>query len=519
MEMLDLTLPELLERANERYPDRSAVYFMGQEMNYAALFAQATRFAAALSEAGIKQGDRVAIMLPNCPQYIIAYYGILTLGAIVVQVNPMSVEREVEHLLSDSGAKAIIVYGPLLPRVNGAPYSEKLALKLVVELSPESKTYEDGAISFETLISEADLSLLPQVEFTSEDIAVLQYTGGTTGLSKGAMLTHRNLAANAQQSYYLFGSQSDEQERILTVLPLFHVYAMTVAMNASVFGGWQMILLPRFQPEEVLQTIKATKPTVFPGAPTMYIALNAYPGAEQYGISSIRLCVSGSAPLPVEVMRSFENKTQGVIIEGYGLSEASPVTHFNPIEKRKPGSIGTAISFTESKIVHLGDPTKELGPNEIGELLVRGPQVMKGYWNMPEETAATLVDGWLHTGDIARMDEEGYFYIIDRKKDMILAGGYNIYPRDVEEVLYQHPAVQEAVVIGVPDAYRGETVKAFIVKKQNAEVTEDELNSFCREHLSAYKAPRIYEFRDALPKTAAGKILRRTLREEEMIKE
>jgi len=513
MDVLELTLPGLLARAGEQFPERSAIHFMGREMNYAALTDQANKFAAALHEAGIGQGDRVAIMLPNCPQYVVAYYGILALGGIVVQVNPMSVEREVEHYLSDSGAKAIVVYGPLLPKVAGAPYSAKLAKQIVVEFTPEPHAYDNAAVRFEAFAAGATGDA-PKPSITPDDIAVLQYTGGTTGRSKGAMLTHRNLVANAQQSNLLFGGDPDVPDRVLTALPLFHVYAMTVAMNTSVFSGWQMILLPRFNPEEVLQTIKATKPTLFPGAPTMYIALNAYPGAEDYGISSIRLCVSGSAPLPVEVMRSFESKTQGTIIEGYGLSEASPVTHFNPIDKRKPGSIGPSIALTESKIVDVGDPTRTLGPNEIGELLIRGPQIMKGYWNMADETAATLVDGWLLTGDIARMDEEGYFYIIDRKKDMIIAGGFNVYPRDVEEVLYQHPGVQEAVVVGVPDAYRGETVKAFIVLKQDAGVTEQELDAFCRERLSAYKTPHIYEFRAELPKTAAGKILRRMLREE-----
>ncbi|MFC4767647.1 long-chain-fatty-acid--CoA ligase [Effusibacillus consociatus] len=512
LDIMNLTMTEVFEQTCKRFPERNAVCFYGQELNYQTLFGYASRFAAGLSEAGIQKGDRVAIMLPNCPQYVIAYYGVLMAGGIVVQVNPMSVEREIEHYLSDSGAKAMVAYGPLLPRIAGAPSSANLVKKVVVELPPANNTYEDGSVGFEAFLAGAS-SPAPQVTLSPEDLAVLQYTGGTTGRSKGAMLTHRNLVVNAYQSFMLTGNNG-EPERMLTVIPLFHVYAMTVAMNAAIYSGSQLILLPRFDLEEVLQTIKETKPTIFPGVPTMYIALNSHPKAQEYGISAIRLCLSGSAPMPVEAMREFEEKTQGTIMEGYGLSEASPVTHFNPIEKRKPGSIGTPILFTKAKIVDLGDGTTELPPNEVGELVIRGPQVMAGYWNMPEETAETIRDGWLYTGDIGRMDEEGYFYIIDRKKDMILASGYNVYPRDVEEVLYQHPAVQEAVVVGVPDSYRGETVKAFIVVKQGATLSEEEIISFCREKLAAYKVPRLIEFRSELPKTAVGKILRRTLRDE-----
>lgn len=513
MGILNQTLTGMLEDVCKRFPERKAVYFYGYEIDYQTLWGYAQRFAAGLAELGIQKGDRVAIMLPNSPQYVIAYYGIMIAGGIVVQINPMSVEREIEHFLSDSGAKAIVVYGPLLAKVNGAPSAAKLLKKLVVELPPAEQTYEDGAVGFESFVAEASGSV-PNVELSPDDVAVLQYTGGTTGRSKGAMLTHQNLIVNAYQSHMLMGGQGDGQEKILIVIPLFHVYAMTAAMNSGIVSGSLLILLPRFDLQEVLETIKATQPTLFPGVPTMYVAINSHPKAEEYGISSIRLCVSGSAPMPVEVMKEFEAKTQGTVIEGYGLSEASPVTHFNPIEKRKAGSIGTPIPFTESKIVDLHDGTNELPPNEIGELVIRGPQVMKGYWNMPDETENTLRDGWLYTGDIARKDEDGYYYIIDRKKDMILASGYNVYPRDVEEVLYQHPSIQEAVVVGVPDEYRGETVKAYIVIKQGATLTEQEVINFCREKMSAYKVPRIVEFRTELPKTAVGKILRRALKEE-----
>ncbi|MFC4770253.1 long-chain-fatty-acid--CoA ligase [Effusibacillus consociatus] len=512
--LLNLTLPGFLEQACKRFPVRTAIHFKGLELDYQTLWVYANRFAAGLSGLGIEKGDRVAIMLPNCPQYVVAYYGILLAGGIVVQLNPMSVEREIDYFLSDSGTKAMVVFAPLLPKVAGAPSSANLVKKIVVDLPPTGTVYEGDAVGFEAFVAGAPIPT-SQVEISPEDVAVLQYTGGTTGRSKGAMLTHRNIAVNAYQTYVVMGGEQKEQDRFLVVLPLFHVYGMTVAMNAGIVGGSQLVILPRFDLEETLNTIRETRPTIFPGVPTMYVAINSHPKAEEYGISSIRICVSGSAPIPVEVIKEFEAKTGGTMIEGYGLSEASPVTHFNPLEKRKPGSIGSTLVYTEAKIVDVSDRTKELPPYEAGELLIRGPQVMKGYWNMPEETAETIQDGWLHTGDIARRDEDGYYYILDRKKDMIIAGGFNVYPRDVEEVLYQHPAVQEAVVIGVPDEYRGENVKAFLVPKPGVTLTEQEMSVFCREKLAAYKVPRIFEFRSELPKTAVGKILRRTLREEE----
>lgn len=509
---LHMTLPEMLAETCKRFPERKAIHFKGLELDYHTLHSQVKRFAASLKRMGIGKGDRVAVMLPNCPHYVIAYYGILQLGAIVVQVNPMSVAGELEHYLNDSQAKGIVLFAPLASLLDKVQAAEGLQAKIVVELVPTEEEYGHGCVKFQTLLTGEALEGAAPV--AKEDVAVLQYTGGTTGRSKGAMLTHRNLVCNAYQCFLIMGGEQPQQERILTVIPLFHVYAMTVCMNLAIWGGSLMIMLPRFDLNEVLETIRDTKPTLFPGVPTMYVAVNAHPKAEAYGISSIRLCVSGSAPLPVEVIRSFEAKTKGLIIEGFGLTEASPVTHFNPMEKRKPGSIGKPIPLTESRIVSLQDGA-ELGPNEYGELVVRGPQVMRGYWNLPEETAMTIQDGWLHTGDIAMKDEEDYYYIVDRKKDMIIAGGYNVYPREVEEVLYRHPAVQEAVVIGVPDAYRGETVKAVVVTRQDASLTAEELEAYCREHMAAYKVPRIYEFRDALPKTAVGKILRRLLREEQ----
>ncbi|MBO8162872.1 MAG: long-chain fatty acid--CoA ligase [Brevibacillus sp.] len=512
-EVLNQTLPQMLAETCERFPERSAIYFKGQTRDYRSVQEDVYRFAAGLAALGIAKGDRVAIMLPNCPQYVIAYYGILSAGGIVVQVNPMSTADELDYYLGDSGAKAMVVFKQFLPTLAKTQLAGKGLKKIVVELPPVTHEQSDHAVTYTELLASAQPEA-PIVDLTPEDVAVLQYTGGTTGRSKGAMLTHRNLMANAYQVLLMIGTDYQNPERVLNVLPLFHVYGMTVGMNAALLGGSQMIILPRFDLMETLETIRQTRPTVFPGAPTMYVAINSHPQVEEYGISSIRLCISGSAPLPVEVIKEFEAKTGGTILEGYGLSEASPGTHFNPMERRKPGSIGKPLTFTEAKVVDLHDGTTEMPPGEAGELIVRGPQVMKGYWNMPEETEVALRNGWLYTGDIARTDEEGYFYIVDRKKDMIIASGFNVYPREVEEVLYQHPSVQEAVVVGVPDTYRGETVHAIIVPRADKVLTEEEIIAFCREKMAAYKVPRHVEFRSSLPKTAVGKILRRTVKDE-----
>ncbi|WP_082129836.1 long-chain-fatty-acid--CoA ligase [Aneurinibacillus tyrosinisolvens] len=473
------------------------------------------RFAAALQNSGVQKGDRVAIMLPNCPQYVISYYGTLRAGAIVTQVNPMLVEREIEYILNDSGAETIVVYDALYERV--AAVRERTALKNVITVSlSETEPDFPATYSFTSFMQTGSETYQPVQIHPAEDIAVLQYTGGTTGRSKGAMLTHRNLVANLMQTHEFFKNEiRPGQEKYLTIIPLFHVFGMTSGMNLSILNGSMNVLLPRFQVEEVLETIKREQPTVFPGVPTMYIALTNHPKAEAYDIGSIRICNSGSAPMPVEVMKDFERKTGASIMEGYGLSEASPTTHCNPpFAANKPGSVGIGLPSTDYKIVDVATGTAEVPVGEMGELIIKGPQVMKGYWNLPEETNIALRDGWLYTGDIAHMDEEGYVYIVDRKKDMIIASGYNIYPRDVEEMLYEHPGVQEAVVVGVPDPYRGETVKAVLVPKEGAQLTTDEVTSYCRERLAAYKVPTVIEFREALPKTSVGKILRRAIKEE-----
>ncbi|NRD80352.1 long-chain fatty acid--CoA ligase [Bacillus sp. BRMEA1] len=519
IEIPNIPLGQILKNTFEKFPDHHALSFYGRKFSYQEVYQLSQAFTSSLQHNQVHKGDRVAVMLPNCPQYVIAYYGILNAGGIVTQVNPMSVERELEYILNDSGAETIVILDTLYPRVKSVQEQTNLKQVIVVSLQPSVQDFTPDR-SFEEFLQEGNGMVTP-VEFEPEhDVAILQYTGGTTGLSKGAMLTHKNLLANVLQAYEFFKHEMEfGKEKCLTVIPLFHVFGMSSCMNLSIFMGSESIMLPRFDLEEVLNTIKNEQPSIFPGVPTMYVAITNHPKAVEYGINCIETCNSGSAPMPVELLRSFENKTGSKILEGYGLSEASPTTHCNPpFAERKPGSVGIGVPSTEYKIVDLATGTKEVPTGELGEVIIKGPQVMKGYWNMPEETANTLRDGWLYTGDIAKVDEDGYLYIVDRKKDMIIASGYNIYPRDIEEVLYEHPSIQEAVVIGVPDPYRGEDVKAVMVLKAGKTATEEEIMTYCRQHLAAYKVPRIVEFRKELPKTGVGKILRRTLREESLKK-
>ncbi len=530
------TLQSYLKEASDKHPNKIALHFLGKELTYQQLYSSALKFANQLTTLGVKKGDRVAIMLANTPQSVISYYGALMAGAIVVQTNPLYVERELEHQMVDSGAKVIICLDLLYQRVKKVwpktslehvivtgikdylpfpknliyPFIQKKNTGITIDVD-----YGRNVHSFVNLLKtgeEKEISLSFDVK---EDLALLQYTGGTTGVAKGVMLTHYNLVANTTQAIRWMYKMTPGEEVVLCALPFFHVYGMTVGMNYSIMHASKMVIIPKFDTKQILKGIQSQKVTVFPGAPTMYIGLINDPNINKYDLSSIEVCISGSAPLPVEVQQKFEQLTGGKLSEGFGLTEAAPVTHFNQVWGKRPtGSIGLPWPDTDAQI--LDAETGEFAkPGQIGELLVKGPQVMKGYWNRPEETQATLQDGWLYTGDMGYMDDEGYFYIVDRKKDMIIAGGFNIYPREVEEVLYEHESIQEAVIIGVPDPYRGETVKAFIVLKENHQLTEKELNEFCRKHLSAYKVPRLYELRDELPKTMVGKVLRRALLEEE----
>jgi len=527
-----------LEEAARKYPDNTATIFLGAKLTYRQLEGLANRFAAALADLGVRKGDRVSIHLPNCPQFIVAYYGTLKAGGVVVPTNPLYVEREIEHQLNDSGAETIVTLTKFYPAVRRVKDRTKIRnliitnikeyfpplIKLLFTLFKEKKeghrpeiVEEPGTYFFQDLLAKYPAEV-PEVEVKPEDLALLQYTGGTTGVPKGAMLTHRNMLANTIQVRHWLSDAREGGEVMLSVLPFFHVYGMTVCMNMAIYIASTMVLLPHFQVKEVLETIKKHKPTLFPGVPTMYVAINTYPEVSKYNISSVRACISGAAPLPKEVWERFEALTGGKLVEGYGLTEASPVTHCNPIYGLRKPCIGLPFPDTEAKIVDL-DTGEKLPIGEIGELAVRGPQVMKGYWNMPEETELVLKpDGWLLTGDIAKMDDDGYFYIVDRKKEMIISGGFNVYPRDIEEALYAHPKIKEAAAVGVPDEYLGEVPKVFIVLKEGETATEEEIIAYCRENLAKYKIPQYVEFRKELPKTLVGKILRRELAEEEKAK-
>ncbi|HEV7666534.1 MAG TPA: long-chain fatty acid--CoA ligase [Chloroflexota bacterium] len=500
----------LLEESAAKHPDLPAVRFYTHTLTYAEVWGRAQRFAAALAEMGVKQGDRVALMLPNCPQYVIAYFGVLRAGGVIAQVNPLYTARELAHVLADSGAQTIVVADALYPVVQAAavPLARVLVatLKGDVPLGPAAQRFED--VLAKTTAAPPVVSINPR-----EDVAALQYTGGTTGVSKAAMLTHFNLVANVQQIRAWNPSGGPPgTERMLTVIPLFHAYGMTVGMNFPIAAGYEIILLPRFDLKEVMETIKATQPTYFPGVPTMYVAVLNFPNAAAYGVSSIKYCNSGAAPLPVEVIQSFAQQFGGRLREGYGLSETSPVSHGCPfLLESRPGTVGIPLPDTDCEIVDIETGLHVLPPGEIGELRIRGPQVMKGYWNRSDETAIALRDGWLYTGDLGTMGDDGFFSIVDRKKDMIIASGYNVYPRDVEEILYEHPAVLECCVAGIPDTYRGETIKAYVVTRPGTEVTAEALDAFCRERLAPFKVPRLYEFRETLPKSAVGKVLRRAL--------
>lgn len=531
----EIPLTQFLLDAARDFPERDAIIFMGKRINYQDLLENSYRMANALQEMGIKKGDRVAIMLPNLPQSVIAYYGALLIGAIVVQVNPLYTKRELLHQLNDSGAETMICVDLVYPKVQEVKAHtslKKVIVTRIQEYLPAPKNWflslknridgnhiaikeEKDVFLFSKILEKASSAPVDSPIQSPDELALLQYTGGTTGLSKGAMLTHRNLVVNCLQAEaWLYRAQRGK-DSILGALPFFHVYGMTIVMNFAVRLAATMILVPKFDRDLILSLIQKYRPSFFPGAPTMYVGLINHPKIKQYDISSIDACLSGSAPLPLEVQEKFEELTGGLLVEGYGLTETSPVTHVNLIwDRKKSGTIGIPWPDTDARIV---DPeTKEvLKPGEVGELQVKGPQVMKGYWNKPEDTAKVLKDGWFSTGDLAKMDEEGYFYIIDRKKDMIIAGGFNIYPREVEEVLFEHPAIQEAAVVGIPDEYRGETVKAYIVLKEGETVTEEQLDQFCRERLASYKVPRIYEFRKELPKSAIGKVLKRVLLDEE----
>lgn len=532
------TLPGMLEHTAQRLPDSTALIYFGARLPYRRLLEHAERLAAGLQALGLQKGDRVALLLPNCPQFVVGFFGALRAGGVVTPTSVMYTPRELVHQWHDAGARFAIVDRRFLPNVRAAlPQLPELrhivltgahqyypaALRRLEERlaagpqspSPEAKPARSArAVAMHEWTDMLANWRAPQpVAQTQSDLACLQYTGGTTGTSKGAMLSHGNLVINTAQTCNWIQADMNGGEVMVAALPLFHIFALTCVMCCCVMTGGTMIILPRFELKAALNVIRKYRPTMFHGVPTMYVAFNSVPDVERYGFRSLRVCVSGGAPLPVEVRQKFEARTGGKLVEGYGLTEASPVTHINPpTGSPKVGSIGQPVADTQVRIVDLETGTRDLPPGEVGEIIIRGPQVMQGYWNKPQETAQVLRDGWLYTGDIAKKDADDYYYIVDRKKDMIIAGGYNIYPREVEEVLFENPKIAEAAVIGVPDPYRGETVKAFVVLRPGATATAEEIIAFCRERLAAYKVPRIVVFRDSLPKSAVGKYLRRELR-------
>ncbi len=530
------TLPELLEQTAAKSPGHTALIYFGAKISYAQLLNHVNRLAAGLQAIGVKKGDRVALMMPNCPQFVISYFGALRAGAIVTATSSMYTSREIAHQWNDAGATVVIADRRLYPTIKAALPQLKSVRHIVLtglrqyyphHLEELYQTLDAGSIQTKEPIRAShgvpiihEFEDLLRISHTPEpsglvqsDIACLQYTGGTTGTSKGAMLTHANLVINSWQANSWMTLSEDRPEVLVAALPLFHIFAMTCVMISAVSISATVIILPRFELHAALNIIRKYRPTFFHGVPTMYVGFNSAPNVEKYGFKSLRMCMSGGAAMPADVRQKFEALTGGKLVEGYGLTETSPVTHVNPpTGSPKIASIGLPITDTEARIVDLETGACEVPLGQIGEIIIRGPQVMQGYWNKPEETALVLRNGWLYTGDVAKKDEDGFFYIVDRKKDMIIAGGFNIYPREVEEVLFECPKVKEAAVIGVPDSYRGETVKAFVVLKDGVTATPEEIQAFCRERMASYKVPRQVVFRDSIPKSGVGKYLRRELR-------
>jgi len=516
----------ILQKIAENYPVKVAIACNGKEITYAQLDSLSNQFAHALAKLDVKKGDKIAIFLPNIPQFIIAYFGILKVGAIVTAISPLHREREVEYQLCDSEAGTIIALDSLYAIVDNVWAKTKLKNMIVTSLDePASKkassSIKPNVWTFQQLLKEAPKTPIKVEINPYEDLAVLQYTGGTTGTAKGAMLTHTNLVSNAIMfAAWIKGEIA--KETFLTALPLFHIYGMTTSMTVPISLAAKMVLLPRFDPAKALEAIRKHRVTVFCGVPTMYSALLANPELGKYDLTSIRVCISGASPLPPQVQKRFMEVTGGFLAEGYGLTEASPVTHCTPVDRTmktvKVGSIGLPLPDTEARIVDLVTGETTLKQGETGELAVKGPQVMKGYWHRPEETALVLRDGWLLTGDIAKMDKNGYFYITDRKKDLIKYKDYSVYPREIEDVLYEHPAVKLCAVVGKPDPVAGEVPKAFIALKEGTAASAEEIMVFVNGKVAPYKAIREVEFRKELPISSAGKVLRRLLVEEEKAK-
>ncbi len=528
-------LPEFLERMAQRYPAKMALNFQGYEVSFAQLNDMVNRFAVCLQEFGIQKGDAVAILLPNMIPCVTAYYAAMRIGAITVMNNPLYSDRELNHQFTDSGAKVLVTLDLLANRMidlrpktkirqivytsigDYLPFPKNLLFPLVgvkKGLTAKVKPAQD-LYRWKSLVAAASTQPA-RARLTMSDTAMYQYTGGTTGVSKGVILTHGNLSKQSQQIASLIPGLGHDQIA-LGALPFFHVFGLTMSLNLSLCNGWGIVLVPKPQPPQLIEAFLKYKPTFACLVPTMFIGMLQHPDIDKLDLSYMVACVSGGAPMPVEILQAFEKRTGVFIMEGYGLTEATLVTHANPHsrEKRKIGSIGTPLPDTFCRIVDISDDTIDMPLGEPGELLVKGPQVMHGYWQKPEASAETLAHGWLHTGDIAVMDEDGFFFIVDRKKDMIIAGGYNIYPRDIEEVFYTNPKIMEATAIGIPHPSRGESVKLFVALKPGQTATQQELIDYCSDKLAKYKWPTEIEFRKELPKTLVGKISKKTLRDED----
>jgi long-chain acyl-CoA synthetase len=539
----EVPLTRLLDDAAASFPTTTAVAFLGTRITYRELKDSVDRFATALAGLGVRKGDRVAVVLPNCPQNVITFFAALRLGAVVVQHNPLYTETEMAHQLADCGAEVVVCLDKVYDTVAAVrsrtsvreivvasvveylPGKQRLLLQLPIAKARKTRAeisapVPAGVKTFLKLLHAAKTPARQAPVEPRTDLALLQYTGGTTGLSKGAKLTHYNLVANAYQNRLWLPDAQAGREVSLAVLPLFHAYGLTVCMNLTVLLAGTLVLIPKFDLDAVFKAVDEFRPTLFPGVPPIYKAICDSPEVRRHDLKSIKACISGAMKLPLETQEQFEKVSGGRLVEGYGMTETSPSTHANPVfGKRKIGTIGMPLPGTECKIVSQDDASVEVPAGEPGELAIRGPQVFGGYWNRDDESAASFTsDGFILTGDIARMDPEGYFEIVDRKKELIIAGGFNIYPSEVENVLFSLPGVADAVVVGLPDRYRGETVKAYVVRQPGATLTEEDVVAHCAASLTAYKVPKIVEFREALPRTVVGKVLRRVLLEEERAK-
>jgi len=534
IEYPEVPLYHFIENAAAKYPDQACAIFKGSEITYAEMDEIINRLAGALAAMGVKKGTPVGIFMPNSPQFVMAFYAILKAGGIVVATNPLYTGREIEHQMKDSGTEIMLVmsnFYSMIKEVQPKTPIKKLIvtnikeylpgmLRFLFTLTKEKKDGHrvelgEGDYWLQDLLKEYSAADRPQIDMKPKDDALYQYSGGTTGLSKAAIATHGNLVANTLQIKSWLPSVKEGGETVLMAIPMFHVYGMVAGMSFGIAAAASMVMIPNPRDMgDVLGSISKYRPTIYPGVPAMYNAINNHPDvkAGKVDVSSIKACISGSAPLMRETQATFEELTGGKLVEGYGLSEAPTATHCNPVYgMSKEGSIGIPFPDMDARIISLDDEVTVLETGEIGELVMKGPQVMKGYLNMPTETTNAIRDGWLYTGDIAYMDEDGYFFIVDRKKELIKPSGFQVWPREVEEVIAENPKVLEVGVAGIPDAYRGETVKAWVVLKPGETLTADEVKAWCKEHMAAFKVPTHVEFRDELPKTTIGKVLRREL--------